>query len=648
MNFELLDRGQITYKTKSLSTAYTLPVSLAGVVGATSTGTVNSGDTVSILAPPMYNEFYFDHWECTTDATIHNATSPYIQKGYTCATVNNLEIVAVYGRRTKDTIVVTDSGSSVGSVIVHGFVDSLGGGVYTVYRGSENYLLLEAIGGPEFNKWDAAGLSFNNSAIAIARFDPGVTYRDVGRRWDVGGDFGPGIFGCLQYTLDVYADGGNFNKEPRRTPDYPINIATILPVLAPAYWPYGETVNINNGAPFAQIVSVNVTNTCYQIQYVAVDNRIVAGSAFGAPAGDSWSMSILVSNPLCQRVVNIYFSHKVYRLTSEIASADGGVVNTNITKIIRNPTGFEIQGWKIVSPDVWSRIDEYKCSTSVQCTPVITPVNGVGTKTVAVGWETANPYTSTVLDAPTQKLTFIMDQDRIIRHKWKTNAFLATQIGFYSYSPTDDAMSGGVAWRWFNIDEAGIVQNQQDLSFIYSEFQTSAPNQTIFVRLQFNKNVKESSLAGNFFAKDTDRDDFNGTHHYYDVWLTSNNVAQLKFTPADGVLIWCLGHHLIRWTSGIKSEGTLELDLENPGRATSQVAPPLVKVEFDEIEVLNDVNFGCFLFWCEDPDPELTTWAGMGTFTPREKIVLPGASVAVFEHSCYNNAKGEAPLRGND
>ena len=139
-----------------------------------------------------------------------------------------------------------------------------------------------------------------------------------------------------------------------------------------------------------------------------------------------------------------------------------------------------------------------------------------------------------------------------------------------------------------------------------------------------------SSIENNVFADDTHRDDWVVKMKHYDNTLqSSNKEVTIKFIASDGVSIWCLGHHIISWKSGLKSEATpnqQSLNLSNPGFAESQAAPPAVEVEFNHLTLLDDDSFGCFVWWCDDPDVELTTWAGLGFKSPPSTFVKSGDS----------------------
>ena len=485
-DFQLLSHGRLDFTARSLDSAYSIPTDIAHLIGATCPRTIEVGDTTVIKAPAEFNEFYFDHWECVGDPLLHMSVSPYITKVYDCSDVNNVVLTAVYGRRTKDTVVISVDSSSYGGVAVYGFADSLGGGEYTVYRGSDKALLICATASTgRFKKWNAPGLSFHASTSTIVTFNPGSNYRVIGEKKYIGGDFG--VIDCLAppYSIDVFAYGKVYNHPPRREPQWPADIAVITPALVQWVIPdYQEGVQLRSPVAFTQHVSVDITNDCYAIQCVKVDGKVVAGTENGEPLGDYWAADITAAPPpgICYRSVDIFFIHKTFELRSEIASIDQSVVDPQVQSINRSPVGYEIQGWTKVSDSEWYRIDEYQCNESVTCKSITTAANNVGKYIEEIGWSVASPYTSQVLNVNTDELTFTMDKDRSIRYEWKTSAFLATEIGFYSYNPSD--LTSGVSWMWFPIDEEGIVHDiseQIKLENIYSEFQTSAPNATIFV-----------------------------------------------------------------------------------------------------------------------------------------------------------------------
>jgi hypothetical protein len=112
----------IYIKPKSSDTTFSIPIELEDYQGDIPIG-YQAGDTVTITAPATFGNLYFTKWECASDPLINNVTSPIVTRSYSCTNIGRVDAYPVYSLKYKDTVEITISGSTYGSVRVEGWAD---------------------------------------------------------------------------------------------------------------------------------------------------------------------------------------------------------------------------------------------------------------------------------------------------------------------------------------------------------------------------------------------------------------------------------------------------------------------------------------------------------------------------------------------
>ncbi|MBL1161292.1 MAG: hypothetical protein D8M52_06185 [Chlorobi bacterium] len=588
--------------------------------------TVMPGDTIQVSVPKFIDHLYFSHWLCPSDPSIEAITTPSFSKVYTCSTIVRLDVRAVYRQVKKDTIELTVSGSSWGSISVAGYADSLGSGKYTVWcQPNESLLLTASADSPHaFGAWTVPSIPLiNGSTNPVIRYVPIGRYDGPNYNVSIGGGFipTPTPTVCPPYTIELNVDGYAHNAHEPRVPVQPVTVSTGVGVAIVPVGPYHAVGTYNSMMPIVDfLVGVNVTNTCYEIKTVRENGVLIAGTddPDGPPVGATWSKLVSVTGDPCIKRFYVTLRHKTYKLTLEIEGLDGTKIDWSSIDILRNGQGKEYRrpsgkiGWKGTAVqnefDFWDNIVEYACNEVVTLTPVIDKSGKRNAGKAIVGWSNDPGYTyGAVIDAPKKIIRFTMDEDRIVKLLIDEDGFYAIKLWIKTRDPNDSTPLGGASLYSFDIDEKGNISDEQNLAKALIEFEQSGYNLTVYPIVEFNKPVKlstaDASNSGQGLrAYDQIRNDYNDTRHYYILMNDTPRKIKIQCRASDGMNAWCSGQLSVYWDEVIRS--TSDALLLNPSHTTVEIAPPTVSVRVDKIEVLKDNDWDAFwwLFGANDPD----------------------------------------------
>lgn len=119
------------------------------------------GDTLGIVTPKEIEGYLFNRWLYGDGIVVADDSSFSTSMYLTCEVKQECSIVAEYRKIPIDTLVITNpthptSGLPISSVEVSNFKDSLGNGIYTIYRNSQSctFLTATSLNNQIFKEWE--------------------------------------------------------------------------------------------------------------------------------------------------------------------------------------------------------------------------------------------------------------------------------------------------------------------------------------------------------------------------------------------------------------------------------------------------------------------------------------------------------------
>lgn len=636
--------GALNVRIVGIDTNVVIPDGFHDFYGAP-TRVVMPGDTIVVSVPQFIDHYYFSHWECDGDPSIGAITTTAFTKIYNCSTIVRLNVRAVYRIVAKDTIDLTISGSSWGTVKIEGFADSLGGGVYTVWRMPNESLLLTANANinRQFCGWSATSLpAINGVETPTVLYIPLGNWASSGLRYQIGASFCEYVnpVTCPPYSIELYVGGYSINWRAPRVKVQPTSVANSIGIGITPTGLYSASGTYTSNDPIIDYeIGLDVTNTCYEIKFVKENGRIIAGTdgVEGTAVGATWSKLVSVTGQPCLKRYDIELRHKTYKLTLEMEGISGTLIDLGPMNILRSGPGVESWrgsptssriGWRpqmiVTRFDYWDNLIEYACNEVVTLTPYLDKTGGRYGGYEIVGWYTGAGYTyGAVIDAPKKIIQFTMNQDRIAKLLFDAEDFFAVNLKVRTRAPEKGIQLGGPAIYSFTIitDDSkpqllGRLADVEAWSLAQIEFEGAGSNETVVPIVEFNKPVDITSLdasSGNqgLWAEDQERADHNDNRMYYTTLADNPASIRIKCTAADGLNAWSSGRLTIHWRGGIRSQE--DETLANPWYETIAIAPPLVTIRINSLEVKDDCGWDipCWVFFAED-DPEVLVITSTG------------------------------------
>ncbi|MBK7033776.1 MAG: hypothetical protein IPH49_11060 [Ignavibacteria bacterium] len=638
-------------------TSITMPKGLVTSFGSYGGFPVESGDTVRFRVPSEFDNFYFSHWIFPSDSSIDGNTSDSIDLIFTCGMMDFLQPTAVFNLIPIDTFQIASTDTSMGTVKVSGFLDSLGGNTYTVRRGRSNALYLNALPnlGYRFNQWTSLTYSaINGLTSPHANVVTNNPWTNPPWKRVIDGDYDPVI--CNNHKITVLVDGWKCNHWPDNyevefVPKQPANLAFGIsnPVLA-AVTPYSGQGNIQQQIPITNyMVTYTLYDDCYEIAGATIDGQLVQGTMDcydGPVVGQTITIPVSTTVLDCDKFVFIHIRHKRFTLRTEMWSVDGSKIIRPRQDVKRSPTGMPknpYHDWTRNSDfTLWVLEEIYPCNEEVVSHPDIDATDRTATHIQRHGWLNTSGYTyqAELVETPDEdRIEFVMDQDRDHAYLWGMNAFLATRLLLRSYGLANMGENqNAIALRSVEIDELGEPDIFK-LDRYRAEFIDPSPDTKLEVFVEFTHPVDAepnnngySFPTSSLWGQDVERYDFEGKRSYQQAPSQySTSTASLNLVAADGLIPFSCGRVRINWDADIRSsEATGGLPLENPGSGVIIVSPPAIDVQWLSVDTKWtlgdwwDISWQLFIPFPGNPDPRTDLSLSHGYMMPDEDRLVVG------------------------
>ncbi len=621
-------------RAKSSDTSVALPENM-GLFESSVAQLVYPGDTAHLVAPMTRDSFYFARWLAPGESSIDSVTTPHLQRVYDCSNLYSILVDAEYSVMSKDTVLIIDTvGSTCGSYTVRGWADSLGGNMYTVYRGPGFGLEIVAWV-PDtsciFVNWNSSLYAvINGWTIPLIRYVPPTNYKVKGRLVTIIGNLQPVPVQnppptCPSYNINITLDAGTCNYQPftKIQPEGNVNSNYLFEEQGP----YTAFASKASNTPMSEQITISVTNNCYEIVYVMINGLLLLGN-------DNCESATALANPV-QFTVDVYdgrclanvlvgIRQKRYTLELSMEATDSHKMGNNYD-ITRSPLGKAGDDWQFNAEKTvkQTRKTTYGCGDVVTLTPTLGPArHGDPTAAEIVGWREGSGYTSQdVIDNPNQIIRFAMNENRQARLLWEADKFLVTrfQLPVSNRRNEQRFVPRSSSNVWFDVTPDGKVAFEDKVVGAFSDWtvEFAESNSLVKIDFDFNKNIDKKSVYYNIRAADASHPEdlkhegwfsdartnvypfIEGGKGGFGATGPSNTLWLQLYNPRIDRAPWAAQAMNLEWGSAIKSLSGQ--NLANPSAIRFWTAPPRIKIEVLTYKLLSDDGLEGWLMG----DPEI-------------------------------------------